>query len=82
MHIYFYAGSTSNIQHPTTLTSSQRLIRSCNNIVIDDKFLENMDSSKIEEMGPLMPDHTARYRAKNIVKPCFHVIILHNLVSQ
>ena len=55
-------------QHPTTLTNSWRLIKSCNNIVIDDTFLENMDSSKIEEMGPMMPDHTARYRGKKIVK--------------
>ena len=74
IYIYFYAGSTSNIQHPTTLTNSQRLTRSCNNIVIDDKFLENMDSSKIEEMGPTMPYHTARYRAKRIVKEYFEGI--------
>ena len=33
-----------------------------------------MDSSKIEEMGPPMPDHTARYRANNIVKEYFEVI--------
>ena len=33
-----------------------------------------MDSSKIEEMGPLMPDHRARYRVKNIVKEYFEGI--------
>ena len=37
-------------------------------------FLENMDSSKIEEMGPLMPDHIAHYREKNIVKEYFEGI--------
>ena len=74
IYIYFYAGSTSNIQHPTTLTNSQRYIKSCNNIVINDKFLENMDSSKSEEMGPPMPNHTARYRVKKIVKEYFEGI--------
>ena len=33
-----------------------------------------MDSSKIEEMGPLMPDHTACYRVKKIVKEYFEGI--------
>ena len=33
-----------------------------------------MDSSKIEEMGPPMPDHTTRYRVKNIVKEYFEGI--------
>ena len=33
-----------------------------------------MDSSKIEEMGPLMPDHTACYRVKNIGKEYFEGI--------
>ena len=42
----------------------QRLIGSCNNIVIDDNFLENMNSSKIEELGPLMRDNTTPYREK------------------
>ena len=33
-----------------------------------------MDSSKIEEMRPLMPNHTARYRVKKIVKEYFEGI--------
>ena len=45
-------------QHPTIPVNLQRLIGSFNNIVIDDNFLENMDSSKIEELGPPMHDHT------------------------
>ena len=67
-------GRHPNIQHPTILTNSQRSIRSCNNIIIDDMFLENMDLSKIEEIGPSMPDHTARYRVKTIVKEYFEGI--------
>ena len=55
-------------QHPTIPMNLQRLFGSCNNIVIDDIFLENMDSSKIEELGPSMRDHTTRYREKNILK--------------
>ena len=77
------------MQHPTTLTNLHRLIRSCNNIVIENKFLENMDSSKIEEMGPLMPDHIARYRAQKIVKEYFEGIyvieqvqLLHRLLKR
>ena len=48
-----------------------------------------MDSSKIEEMGPPMPDHTTRYRAKKIVKEYFEGIsviyqaqLLHRLLKQ
>ena len=37
-------------------------------------FLENMDLSKIEEIRPSMPDHTARYRVKKIVKEYFEGI--------
>ena len=33
-----------------------------------------MDSSKIEEMGPPMLDHTAHYRVKKIVKEYFEGI--------
>ena len=33
-----------------------------------------MDSSKIEEMGPPMPDHTTCYRVKKIVKEYFEGI--------
>ena len=33
-----------------------------------------MDSSKIEEMGPPMPDHTTRYRVEKIVKEYFEGI--------
>ena len=33
-----------------------------------------MDSSKIEEMGPSMCDHIARYRVKKIVKEHFEGI--------
>ena len=33
-----------------------------------------MDSSKIEEMGPPMPDHIAPYRVKKIVKEYFEGI--------
>ena len=33
-----------------------------------------MDSIKIEEMGPLMPNHTTRYREKKIVKEYFEGI--------
>ena len=33
-----------------------------------------MVSSKIEETGPLMPDHTACYRVKKIVKEYFEGI--------
>ena len=33
-----------------------------------------MNSRKIKEMGPLMPDHTARYRLKKIVKEYFEGI--------
>ena len=33
-----------------------------------------MDSSKIEEMGPPMPDHTTRYRVNKIVKEYFEGI--------
>ena len=51
-------------QHPTIPVNLQRLIRSFNNIVIDEIFLENMDSSEIEELGPPMRDHTTRYREK------------------
>ena len=47
-----------------------------------------MDSSKIEEMGHLMPGHTARYRAKKIVKEYFEGIfvieqaqLLHRLLK-
>ena len=65
---------SSSIQHPTALTNLHRLIRSYNNIFIDDTFLENMDSSKIEEMGPLMPNHTARYRVKKTFKEYFEGI--------
>ena len=43
-------------QHPTIPMNLQRLTRSFNNIVIDHNFLENMDSSKIEELGPEMRD--------------------------
>ena len=89
MYIYFYAVLTSNMQHPTTLTNSLRLIRSCNNIVIDDNFLEKMGSSKIEELGPLMHDHTTRYRAKQILKNYLEGIsgiaraqLLHRLLKQ
>ena len=50
----------------------QILIGSCNNIVIDDNFLENMDSSKIEELGPSMGDHKLNIEqnkySKNILK--------------
>ena len=48
-------------QHPTILVNLQRLIGSCNYIVIDNNFMENMDSSKIEELVPPMHDHTTRY---------------------
>ena len=37
-------------------------------------LLENMDSSKIEEIGPPMPDRTARYRVKKMVKEYFEGI--------
>ena len=47
-------------QHPTIPVNLQTIFGSCNNIVIDDNFLENMDSSKIEELGSLMHDHTPR----------------------
>ena len=67
----------------------QRLIGSCNNIVIDDIFLENMDSSKIKELRPLMRDHTTRYREKQILKNYLEVIyviaqaqLLHGLLKQ
>ena len=33
-----------------------------------------MDSSKIEELGPLMPNHTTHYREKKIVKEYFEGI--------
>ena len=33
-----------------------------------------MDSSKTKEMGPPMPDHTTRYRVKNLVKEYFEGI--------
>jgi len=66
--IYFHAGSTSNLQHPTISINLQRLIGSCNNIVIDECFLDNMDSSKIEELGPLMHDHTTRNKEKKILE--------------
>ena len=33
-----------------------------------------MDSSKIEELGPPMLDHSTRYRAKTIVKEYFEGI--------
>ena len=40
-----------------------------------------MDSSKIEEMGPPMPDHTARYRVKTIAKEYFDGISCHRTSS-
>ena len=55
-------------QHPAISVNLQRLIRSCNNIVIDGNFLENMDSSKIEELDPPMCDDTTRYRETNTQK--------------
>ena len=76
-------------QHPTILVNLQRLIGSCNYIVIDNNFMENMDSSKIEELGPLMRDHTTRYRAKKILKNYLEGIfviaqaqLLHRLLKQ
>ena len=90
MFIYFYVWSTSNSQQdPTTPINSHRLIGSCSNIFISDNFLENMDSSKIEEMGPLMPNRTTCYKEKNIVKEYFEGIsviekaqLLHRLLKQ
>ena len=65
----------------------QILIGSCNNI--DGNFLENMDSSKIEEFGPPMHDHTNLYRAKKILKNYLEGIfviaqaqLLHRLLKQ
>ena len=48
-----------------------------------------MDSSKIEEMGPPMPDHTTHYRAKKTLKEYFEGIsvieqaqLLHRLLKR
>ena len=40
-----------------------------------------MDSIKIEEMGPLMPNHTTRYREKKIVKEYFEAYFCHRTSS-
>ena len=59
IYIYIYIGTTSNPKGDTTTPNiSHKLIGSCKNIVYNDNFLENMNSTKNEEKGPPMHEWT------------------------
>ena len=70
--LFFYAGTTSEPQEDTTTHPiSLQLIGSSKNVVYNYKFLENMDATKIEELGPPLAKRTVRDKVKSVLKHTF-----------